>query len=92
MKMGPDALVTAENESGHAKHLNGTRRPRYHRKRGRVRKTLKRDPAPSLPAENESESAKQKKGPDALGTTGNDSVSAKHESGTRRPRYRGKGL
>jgi hypothetical protein len=24
MKIGPDALGTAENESGHAKHENGT--------------------------------------------------------------------
>jgi hypothetical protein len=32
MKMGPDALGTAENESGRAKHEIGTRRPRYRRK------------------------------------------------------------
>jgi hypothetical protein len=32
MKTGPDALCTVENESGSAKHENGTRRPRYRRK------------------------------------------------------------
>jgi hypothetical protein len=29
MKKGPDALGTAENEYGRAKHDNETRRPRY---------------------------------------------------------------
>jgi hypothetical protein len=29
VKTGPDALGTAENESGSAKLENGTRRPRY---------------------------------------------------------------
>jgi hypothetical protein len=29
MKKGPDTLNTAENESGSAKHENGTRRGRY---------------------------------------------------------------
>jgi hypothetical protein len=32
MKTGWDTLGTAENESGGAKHENGTRRPLYHRK------------------------------------------------------------
>jgi hypothetical protein len=32
IKTGPDALGTAENESGRAKVENGTRRPRYRRK------------------------------------------------------------
>jgi hypothetical protein len=36
MKTGPDSLRTAENESGHAKHEKGTRRPRYRRKRFRA--------------------------------------------------------
>jgi hypothetical protein len=39
MKTGADALGTAENECGNAKHENGTRHPRYHRKRVRERKT-----------------------------------------------------
>jgi hypothetical protein len=33
IKTGLDALGTVENESGSAKHENGTRRPRYRRKR-----------------------------------------------------------
>jgi hypothetical protein len=32
MKTGPDALGTAKNDSGHTKHENNTRRPRYRRK------------------------------------------------------------
>jgi hypothetical protein len=39
MKTGPDALGNAENNSGSEKHENGTRRPRYRRKRVRERKT-----------------------------------------------------
>jgi hypothetical protein len=46
MKTKPDALGTvlgaleiAENEFRSAKHENGTRRPRYRRKRVRERKT-----------------------------------------------------
>jgi hypothetical protein len=39
MKTGLDALGTAENESGRAKHENETRRPWYRRKRVRERKT-----------------------------------------------------
>jgi hypothetical protein len=39
MKMGQDALGTAENESGSLKLENETRRPRYRRKRVRTRKT-----------------------------------------------------
>jgi hypothetical protein len=38
-KTGPDALITAENESESAKHEDGTRRPRNSRKRVRERKT-----------------------------------------------------
>jgi hypothetical protein len=39
MKTEPDTLGTAENESGRAKHENGTRRTRYHRIRVWERKT-----------------------------------------------------
>jgi hypothetical protein len=39
MKTGPDALGTAEKESGSVKHENGTLCPRYRRKRVRERKT-----------------------------------------------------
>jgi hypothetical protein len=87
MKTGPDALGTTENEFGSAKHEDETRRPRYRRKRVRVCQTLKRDPKPpELP--NTSLSAQNKKtGPDALGSSENESGHAKHENGTRRPRY-----
>jgi hypothetical protein len=37
MKTGADTLSTAENESGRAKHKNGTRRPWYLGKRVRER-------------------------------------------------------
>jgi hypothetical protein len=39
IKTGPDALGTADNDSRPAKHENGTRFPRYRRKRFRTRKT-----------------------------------------------------
>jgi hypothetical protein len=39
MKTGPDALGTAQNGSGSAKHANGTRRPRFRRKQVQERKT-----------------------------------------------------
>jgi hypothetical protein len=39
MKTGTDALSIAENVFGHVKHENGTRRPRYRRKRVREWKT-----------------------------------------------------
>jgi hypothetical protein len=39
IKMRTDALGTAENESGSAKHEIEIRRPRYRRKRARDRKT-----------------------------------------------------
>jgi hypothetical protein len=39
MKKGPDDLGTTKIDSGSAKHENGTRRPRYRRKRFRERKT-----------------------------------------------------
>jgi hypothetical protein len=49
MNIGPDALGTAENESGSAKHEKGSRRPRYRRKCVEERKKGKRDPTPSVP-------------------------------------------
>jgi hypothetical protein len=39
MKTSLDALATAEKESGSVKLENGSRRPRYRRKRVRERKT-----------------------------------------------------
>jgi hypothetical protein len=89
-KMGPAALGTVENESGSTKHENETRRPRYRRKRVRARNTLKRDPTASVLPKTSQGAQNMKKGPDALGTAENESGTAKHKNGTRRPRYRRK--
>jgi hypothetical protein len=59
-------------------------------KRFRERKTRKRDPTPSVLSKMSPGAQSMKKGPDAHGTSKNDSESAKHENGTRRPRYRRK--
>jgi hypothetical protein len=72
MKTGPEVLGTAENESGGAKHENGTRRPRYCRKRVRERKTCKLDPTPLLSAKMSLSAQNIKMGPDALGTVENE--------------------
>jgi hypothetical protein len=90
MKTGTDALGSAENESGRAKREKGTGRPRYRRKLVRERKTEKKDPTPSVPLKTSSGAQNMKMGPDYLGTAENDSESAKHEKGTRHPRYRRK--
>jgi hypothetical protein len=87
MKMGPDALGIAENESGSVKLEIGTRRPPYRRKRVRERQTCKRDPTPSEPLKMISGAQNMKMGPDTLCTAENVSVIAKHENRTRRRRY-----
>jgi hypothetical protein len=71
IKKGPDALDTVENESGSAKHQNGTRRPRYRRKRIWERKTCKRDPMPSVPSKTSPAAQIMKMGHDALCTVEN---------------------
>jgi hypothetical protein len=76
-----------QKESGSAKHKNGTRRGRYRRKWVRERKTLKRDPTPSVPQKTGSGAQNLKTGPDAIGTAEKESGTAKHENGTRRLRY-----
>jgi hypothetical protein len=93
MKTGHDALGTAENESGHAKHEKRTGCPRNHRKRVRKRKTTKRNPTPSVPSKMSKGAQHMKKEPDAsvpskiiLGTqnmkTGPDAIgTAENESG-----------
>jgi hypothetical protein len=65
MKTGLDALDTAENESGRAKHENGTRRPRYRRNRVMERKTSKLHPTPSIPPKMSPEVQNMITGPDA---------------------------
>jgi hypothetical protein len=87
---GPDALGTAENESGSAKHENEPLRPRKRRKRVRDRKTIKWDPMPSLPPKMSTGTQNMKMGLDALGSTENEFGSAKYENGTRCRRYRPK--
>jgi hypothetical protein len=68
MKTGADALGTAEIEYGHAKHENGSRRPRYRRKW---------DLTPSVTG-----TQNMKTRIDALGTAENESGTVKHENGT----------
>jgi hypothetical protein len=74
MKMGPDAIGALENESGRAKHENGTRRLQYRRKRFRERKTSKWDPTPTVLPKTSPDAQNMKTGPDALGSTENESV------------------
>jgi hypothetical protein len=72
MKIGPDALATAEKVSGNIRHEDGTRRPPHRRKSVRERKTLKRDPTPSLSSKMSSGAQIIKTVPDALGTAENE--------------------
>jgi hypothetical protein len=90
MKTGPDALGNAKNMSGSAKYENGSRRPRYRRKRVRARETWKRDPMPAILPKTSLGAKNLKTGPDALGNAGNNFWSAKHENGTQHPHFRRK--
>jgi hypothetical protein len=90
MKTGHDALGTAENESGRAKHEHWTRRPRNRRKRVQARKTRKRDPTAPIPPKTSPGTQNVKTGHDALGTVENMSESGKHENEKGRPWYRRK--
>jgi hypothetical protein len=90
MKTGSHAPGKAENEFGHAKHENGTRRLRYRRKRVRECKIRKWDPTSAVPPKMSLGAQNKKTGPDAPGTAKNESESAKQENTTRRPWYRRK--
>jgi hypothetical protein len=90
MKTGPEALGTAENEFGRAKHENGTRRLRFCRKHVRERKTCKRDPTHSGPPKTCHGAENMKMGLETIGTAENETGHTKHESGTRRTRHRQK--
>jgi hypothetical protein len=68
MKTEPDTLENGENESGSAKHENGTRRASNRRKRVRESKTWKRDLTPSLSPNTSLGAQNMKTGPDALRT------------------------
>jgi hypothetical protein len=89
-KTGHDTLGTAKNESGSAMHVNGTRRRRYRRKWVWERKTWKRDPTLSVMPKMSPKAQNMKTGPGAIFIVENESENAKHENGTRRPRYRRK--
>jgi hypothetical protein len=71
MKTGTDIPGAVENELGRAKHENRTRRPWYHQKWVRGRKTWKKDPTPSVPSKTSPGAQNIKTGPDALGTVEN---------------------
>jgi hypothetical protein len=88
MKTGLDALVTAENEYGHAKH-EWEPTPSEPSKMSSGTQNKKTGPDNSGTVENES-SVSSKMGHDALGIVENESEHAKHENGARRPRYRRK--
>jgi hypothetical protein len=103
MKTETDALGTTENDFGRAKHENGTRRTQHRRQRVRERKTWKQDKTPSVPSKMSAGAQNMKMGPNELDTVENDktwirdltpsetpTTCAKHENGTRRPRYRRK--
>jgi hypothetical protein len=70
--MRPDALRTAENKSGSAKHENMSIRPWYRRKRVRERKAWKLDLTPSEEPKMSSGAQNMKTGPDAVGTAENE--------------------
>jgi hypothetical protein len=70
MKTGTDALGTAGNESGRAKHENVTYRPRYCQKLVPERNIRNLDPTPSVPQKTSPGEQNMKKGTDALGTSG----------------------
>jgi hypothetical protein len=82
MKKVPATLGTAENESGSAKHENGTQRPRYRRKLVRERRTGKQNPTPSVSPKKGPGADNMKTGFDALGTAENESGRAEHENWT----------
>jgi hypothetical protein len=82
MKTGPDALGTAENDSGSAKHEKGTRRSRYGQKHARERETLEQDWTPSAPPKTSPWAQNMKTAPDCLGTAENESRHAKRENET----------
>jgi hypothetical protein len=90
MKTGPDALGTAEHMFGSRKLENGTGRPRYHRNESGSAKHEKRNLTPSVPPKKSMGAQSMKTRPDAFSTAENESGRAKHENGTRRPRYRRK--
>jgi hypothetical protein len=82
MKTGLDALGTAENKFGRAKHENGNRSPQYRRNRVRPRKKRKRDLMPSVSPKMSLVVQNMKSRPDALRTAENVPEITKYEHGT----------
>jgi hypothetical protein len=89
MKIGPDAISTAEIEFGRTKHENGTRRHQYRRKESGLAKLENETRRPQYSLKRV-RAQNMKTGHNALGTPENKSGNAKRENGTRRPRYRRK--
>jgi hypothetical protein len=81
MKTGPDALGIDENECGRAKHENGTRHPRYRRKRSPVAQNMKKELVALATAENEFGRAEHENVPDALCTAQNQSGTQNMKTG-----------
>jgi hypothetical protein len=90
MKTGPDALGTAENESGAQGMKTGPDAIGTAENDFGERKKRKRDTTHPVPPKTSPGAQNVKSEPDALGTAENESGSAKRENGTRRPRYRRK--
>jgi hypothetical protein len=72
LKTGPDALGTAEPESGCAKHVNWVSTPSVPPKRSSGTQNKKTGADALGTAENESGRAKHENGPNALGTAENE--------------------
>jgi hypothetical protein len=90
--MGPDALDTADNESGWEKYETGPDAFGIAENESVSTKHEQRDPTPSVPPKISPGAQNMQTGPDALLTAKNESVWAKYENGARRIRHRRKGV
>jgi hypothetical protein len=89
MNTGPDALGTAENELG-AKNMKTGPDASVPLKMSLERKTSMLHLTSSVPLKTSSGAKNMNMGLEALDTDENESGSAKHENGNRRPCYRRK--
>jgi hypothetical protein len=80
MKTGANDLGTIENQSGHAKHKNGTQCPRYCRKQVRANKIWKWDSTHAVPPKMTPGAQNVKTGPSTLGTAENESGHSKKKT------------
>jgi hypothetical protein len=90
MKTGPDAIRSAENVSGSAKHENSTERRGAVKNESECSKLENGTRHPQYRGKTSLGTQNMKTRADTLGTAENESRSAKLENGTRRPRYRRK--